>query len=143
MISHFRASGIFIKNLPELKNKPDIITAFDRLKEILSTSRPYDRVEEAWELYKKIKIYNDIIVKNKTEQYRIEVGTLLDHMIEKMKNHLEAHKAGPDLQNKFLYSLRMISKNIRNAPNIEKINELKNESEDKFDMYWEEVEHNP
>jgi hypothetical protein len=66
----------FRKNLPELKNKPDIITAFDRLKEILSTSRPYDRVEEAWELYKKI-------------------------------------------------------------------NQLKTRAQDKFDMYWEEVEHNP
>jgi hypothetical protein len=130
----------FTKNLPELKNKSDIITAFDRLKQILSTSQPYGRVEEAWELYKKIKIYNDIIVKNKTEQYRIEVGTLLDHMIEKMKNHLKKHKAGPDLQNKFLYSLRMISKNIRRAKDIETINRLKSHAQDKFDIYREEVE---
>jgi len=133
----------FTKNLPELKNKSDIITAFDRLKQILSTSQTYDRVEEAWELYKKIKIYNDIIVKNKTEQFRIEMLTLLDHMIEKMKNHLKKHKAGPDLQNKFLYSLRMISKNIRRAKDIETINRLKSHAQDKFDIYWEEVENNP
>jgi hypothetical protein len=132
----------FTKNLPELKNKSDIVTAFDRLKQILSTSQPYDMVEEAWELYKKIKIYNDIIVKNKTEQYRIEVLTMLDHMIEEMKNHLKKHKAGPDLRNKYLYSLRMISKNIRKAKDIETINRLKRHAQDKFDIYREEVEHN-
>ena len=43
----------FTKNIAELKNKSDIITAFNKLKQILSTSQPYDRVEEAWELYKK------------------------------------------------------------------------------------------
>jgi len=132
----------FTKNLPELKNKSDIITAFNKLKQILSTSQPYDRVEDAWELYKKIKIHNDVIVKNKTEQYRIEVLTMLEHMIEKMKNHLEVYKAGPDLRNKFLYSLRMISKNIRIAKDIETINQLKSDAKEKFDIYWEEVEHN-
>ncbi len=130
----------FTKNLPDLKKKSDIISSFDRLKQILSTSQPYDMVEEAWELYKKIKIYNDIIVEKKTEQYRITVLTMLNHMIEKMKNHLEANKAGPDLRNKLLYSLRMISENIRKAKNIEKINQLKSHAEDKFDLYWEEVE---
>lgn len=132
----------FTKNIPELKNKSDIITAFNKLKQILSTSQPYDRVEDAWELYKKIKIHNDIIVKNKTEQYRMEMLTLLGHMIEEMKNHLKTHKAGPDLRNRYLYSLRMISKNIRNARDIEKINRLKSHAKDKFDIYWEEVEHN-
>jgi len=130
----------FTKNIAELKNKSDIITAFNKLKQILSTSQPYDRVEEAWELYKKIKIYNDIIVKNKTEQNRMEMLTLLDHMIEEMKNHLKKHKAKPDLRNKILYSLRMISKNIRMAKDIETINQLKSDAKEKFDIYWEEVE---
>jgi hypothetical protein len=97
-------------------------------------------VEEALELYKKIKTYNDIIVENKTKKYRINVLTMLDHMIEKMKNHLEAHKAGPDLRNKFLYSLRRISENIRKARDIANINRLKSDAEEKFDIYWEEVE---
>ena len=132
----------FTKNLPELKNKSDIIAAFNKLKQILSTPQPYDRVEDAWELYKKIKIHNDIIVKNKTEQYRMEMLTLLDHMIEEMKNHLKAHKAGPDLRNKYLYSLRMMSKNIRNAKDIETINRVQSHAQDKFDIYREEVEHN-
>jgi hypothetical protein len=87
------------------------------------------------ELFKKIKIYNDIIVENKTKKYRINVLTMLDHMIEKMKNHLEAHKTGPDLRNKFLCSLRMISENIRKARDIAAINHLKNGAEDKFDLY--------
>jgi len=60
---------------------------------------------------------------------------MLDHMIEKMKNHLEEHKAGPDLRNKFLCSLRMISENIRKARDIAAINHLKNGAEDKFDLY--------
>lgn len=130
----------FTKNLPELKKKSDIIESFDRLKQILSASQPYDMVEEAWELFKKIKIYNDIIVEKKTKKYRIKMLTMLDHMIEKMKNHLEAHKAGPDLRNKSLYSLRRISENIRNAKDIENINRLKSHAEEKFDIYWEEVE---
>ena len=132
----------FSKNLPELKNKSDIIAAFNKLKQILSTPQPYDRVEDAWKLYKKIKIYNDIIVKNKTEQYRMEMLTLLDHMIEEMKNHLKTHNAGPDLRNKYLYSLRMMSKNIRNARDIETINRVQSHAQDKFEIYREEVEHN-
>ena len=60
-----------------------------------------------------------------------------------MKNYLEAHKAGPDLRNKYLYSLRMISENIRTAKDIEKINRLKSHAQDKFDICWEEVENNP
>jgi hypothetical protein len=59
-----------------------------------------------------------------------------------MKNHLEALKAGPDLRNKCLYSLRMISKNIRKAKDIETITRLKSNVQDKFDIYWEEVEDN-
>ena len=133
----------FAKNLPELKNKSEIIKSFDRLKQILSMSEPYDMVEEAWELYEKIKIHNDIIVENKTEKCRINGLKILGDMVEKMKNHLEAHKAGSDLRNKFLYSLRRISKNIRKAKDIESINRLKNDAEDKFDIYWEEVENNP
>jgi len=133
----------FAKNIPELKNKSEIITAFDRLKQILSISQPYDMVEEAWELYKKIKIHNDIIVENKTEKCRINGLKILGEMIEKMKNHLEAHKAGPDLRNKYLYSLRRISKNISKAKDIESINRLKSDAEDEFDLYWEEVENNP
>jgi hypothetical protein len=132
----------FTKNLPELKNKSDIIKNFDRLKQILSASHPYDMVKEAWELYEKIKIHNDIIVENKTEQCRIKGLKILGDMIKKMRNHLEAHKAGPDLQNKILYSLRMISKNIRKAKNIERINQLIRHAEDNFDIYWEEVESN-
>jgi hypothetical protein len=38
---------------------------------------------------------------------------------------------------------RMISKNIRKAGNIEIINRLKSHAQDKFDIYREEVEHNP
>ncbi|MFO7970412.1 MAG: hypothetical protein R6U40_01525 [Desulfobacterales bacterium] len=133
----------FTKNLPELQNKPDIITAFDRLKQILWTSQPYDMVEEAWELYEKIKIHNDIIVENKTKKCRTNGLTILGDMIEKMKSHLENHKAGPDLRNKYLYSLRSIAKNIRKAKDIESINRLKSDAEDKFDLYWEEVENNP
>ena len=87
----------FTKNLPELKNKSEIIAAFHRLKQILSMSQPYEMVEEAWELYKKIKIHNDIIVENKTEKCRINGVTILEDMIEKMKSHLEAHKESPDL----------------------------------------------
>jgi len=132
----------FTKNLPELKDKSEIIAAFYRLKQILSMSQPYEIVEEAWELYKKIKTHNDIIVENKTEKCRINGVTILEDMIEKMKSHLEAHRAGPDLRNKFLYSLRRISKNISKAKDIESINRLKSDAEDKFDIYWEEVESN-
>ncbi len=46
------------------------------------------------------------------------------------------------MRNKYLYSLRMISKNIRNTKDIEKINRLQSHAKDKFDIYREEVEHN-
>jgi len=39
-------------------------------------------------------------------------------MIERMKNHLDAHKADQDLRNKSLYFLRIINKNISKAKNI-------------------------
>ena len=63
-------------------------------------------------------------------------------MIERMKNHLDAHRADQDLRNKSLYFLRIINKNISKAKNIKGINLFINDAEDQFDTFWEEIEKN-
>ena len=94
---------------------------------------------EAVELLKKVKAYNNIIVENKTELCRIAALTEINDMIERMKNHLDAHKADQDLRNKSLYFLRIINKNISKAKNIKGINLFINDAEDQFDTFWEEI----
>ena len=132
----------FSKNMPELKKNLDIAAGFDRLKQILSLSKPYDMIIEAVELLKKVKAYNNIIVENKTELCRIAALTEINDMIERMKNHLDAHKADQDLRNKSLYFLRIINKNISKAKNIKGINLFINDAEDQFDTFWEKIEKN-
>jgi hypothetical protein len=132
----------FSENLPELKKDSGIAAGFDRLTQILSSSRPYDMIMEVGELLKNVKAYNDKIEENKTKQCRIAALSKVDNMIERMKVHLDAHKTGQDLRNKSLYSLRIINKSISKAKNIKRIDIYINEAEDKFDTFWEEIEKN-
>lgn len=132
----------FSKDLPELKKDSEITAGFNRLKQILSSPDPYDMMMEIGELLKKVKSYHDIIVDNKTNQCRIVALLKLDKMNEGIKDHLDAHEAGPDLRNKSLYFLKRIKSRISNAGNIKSINTCLNDAEDMLDIFWEEIEKN-
>jgi len=129
----------FSENLPELKKDSEIATGFDRLKQILSSPEPYEMITETGELLKKVKSYHDIIVEKKTKQCRATALLKIDHMIEGMKDHLNAHKANQDLRNKSLYFLRRIKNLISNAGNIKDINNYLNDAEDMLDTFREEI----
>ena len=124
----------FSENEPELNKNNEASADFNRLKQILSSPAPYDLISEAYELLKKVRAFNDVIVKEKTNQRRIYALSELDQMIEKMKSLLDTHKAGMDLRNRSLYSLRQIKKRVEKAESINAIELCLNDAEYIFDM---------
>jgi len=104
------------------------------LKQILSSPAPYDMISEAYELLEKVKKFNDMIVKEKTAQCRIDALFELDQMIEKMKGLLDAYNAGMVLRNRALYSLRQIKTRVEKAESINTVNLCLNDAEYIFDV---------
>ncbi len=129
----------FYDHSVELRKDPETADAFERLKRILSLSAPYDLIDEASELLKKVKVRHNRIVADQTENYRISGLAKVDHMIERMRRHLDSRRAGQDLQNKALYPLRRIAKHIRRAESIQTINRLLEDAQEQFDIFYEEV----
>ena len=118
----------FNNNLYELMKDSNIARDIERLKQILSSSAPYNMITEAKKLLDKI-----------TQRCRIKLLEKVDDMISKMKEHLDSHKAGPDLRNKSLYSLRTVKKRVSEANNIESISFCLIDAERKFDDFWDEI----
>lgn len=118
----------FNNNLSELMKDSDIKVDFERLKQILSSSAPYNMITEAKKLLEKM-----------TQRCRITLLAKVDNMISKMKEHLDNHKAGPDLRNKSLYSLRTVKNRVSEANNIESISFCLIDAEEKFDAFWDEI----
>lgn len=118
----------FNNNLYELMKDSNIARDIERLKQILSSSAPYNMITEAKKLLDKM-----------TQRCRIKLLEKVDDMISKMKEHLDNHKAGPDLRNKSLYSLRTVKKRVSEANNIESISFCLIDAEKKFDDFWDEI----
>jgi hypothetical protein len=125
LIQSFEA---FNNNLSEFIKDADIVAGFEKLKQILSSSAPYNMIVEAKTLQKKM-----------TQQCRIALLRIVDNMIVEIKTHLDAHKTGQDLRNKSLYSLRTIKKRIGEANNINRMNLCLIDAEEKLDVVWDEI----
>jgi hypothetical protein len=125
LIQSFEA---FNDNLSEFIKDADIVAGFEKLKQILSSSAPYNMIAEAKTLQKKM-----------TQQCRVALSAIIDNMIEETKAHLDAHKAGQDLRNKSLYSLRTIKKRVSEAKNIKSMNLCLIDAEEKLDVFWDEI----
>ncbi len=128
----------FSENEPELNKNNEASADFDGLKQILSSPAPYDMISEACESLEKVRVFNDMIVKEKTDQCRIDALSELDQMIEKMKGLLDAHNAGMDLRNRALYSLRQIKIRVEKAESINAVNLCLNDAEYMFDVLPED-----
>ena len=133
----------FSENLHELNKNNEASADFDRLKQILSSPAPYDLTSEAYELLEKVRAFNDLIVKEKTDRCRIDALSELDQMIEKMKNLLDTHNAGMDLRNRALYSLRQIKTRVEKTESINAVDLCLNDAEYTFDTFLEKVEDPP
>ena len=128
----------FSENLHELNENNEAYADFDRLKQILSSPAPYNIISEAYELLEKVRVFNDMIVKEKTDQCRIDALSELDRMIEKMKSLLDTHNAGMDLRNSALYSIRQIKTRVKKAVSINAVNHCLNDAEYIFDVLLED-----
>ncbi|MBU1163651.1 MAG: hypothetical protein KKA75_05820, partial [Proteobacteria bacterium] len=124
----------FSENLLELNKNNEASADFDRLKQILSSPAPYDMISEAYKLVERVKKFNDVLVKEKTDQCRIDALSALDQMIENMKSLLDTHNAGMDLRNRALYSLRQIKTRVEKAESINAVNLCLNDAEYMFDV---------
>ena len=93
---------------------------------------------KAYKLVERVKKFNDVIVKEKTDRCRIDALSALDQMIEKMKNLLDTHNAGMDLRNRALYSLRQIKIRVERAESINAVNLRLNDAEYIFDVLPED-----
>jgi hypothetical protein len=127
----------FSENLHEFNKDHEVSEDFDRLRQILSSRAPYDMISEADELLEKVRVFNDMIVKEKTDQCRMDALSELDQMIEKMKSQLDAQNANMHLRNKALYSLRHIKKRVEKAESIHSLNLCLNDAEYMFDVFLE------
>jgi len=125
LIQSFEA---FNDNLSEFIKDADIVAGFEKLKQILSSSAPYNMIAEAKTLQKKM-----------TQQCRVALSAIIDNMIEETKAHLDAHKAGQGLRNKSLYFLRTTKKRISEAKNIKSMNLCLINAEEKLDVFWDEI----
>jgi hypothetical protein len=115
--------------LYELIKDPDVSDDFQKLKQILSSPAPHTLMTDAKTLLEKI-----------TRRCGATLLTKVDNMIVKMKKHLDAYRAGPDLRNRSLYSLRTIKKRIGGAENIISMNLCLIDAEDKFDDFWDAIQ---
>lgn len=130
----------FRDNAVELQKDPETASAFERLKRIVSSSKPYDSIEKASELLQKVSARHDRIVADQTEKHRVFGLAEVDHMIERMRRHLNRRLAGQDFRNRALYTLRLINKKIHHAETIQTIDRLLEEAQEQFEILWEEVE---
>ena len=134
-----RSAREFKKTEAEILKNPSAAAAYDRLNRILSSDRPYNRVNEAWQLMKTVKTCHEKIVAQLTQQCRNAALPSIHSLIEKMKNHLKAHEAPKDLCNRSLYALRAKIKCINAATTIHMINFYVSAAEEAFEVAWEDV----
>ena len=118
----------FNNDLFEFIKDSNIAVSFEKLKEILSSSAPYNKIAEAKELLKEM-----------TQRCRIALLGKVDNMIVEMREHLDVHRASPDLRNKSLYYLRAIKNRISEVTNIKSMNLCLIDAKEKFDDFWDEI----
>ncbi len=116
-------------DLSELIQDSDIAASFEKLKRILWSSAPYNKIAEAKELLNTI-----------TQQCRIALLAIIDNMIIEMEKNLDAHNAAPDLRNKSLYYLKRTIKNrIGDTSNIKSMNFCLIDAKEKFDDFLDKI----
>jgi hypothetical protein len=127
------------KTLSGQMDKPCAAEAYGRFQTILALPRPYDRVDEAWQLYRLLKSHHDKIVAQQTQQCRETALAKVGSLVRDMGKHLEAHGADDDLRNHALFALRVKLRCINESRNIDRIKRHVLAAEEAFEMFWDEV----
>lgn len=120
-------------------DEPFLAEAYGRFKTILALPRPFDRVDEAWQLYRLLKSHHDKIVAQQTQECRETALAKVGSLVRDMSKHLEAHGADDDLRNQALFALRVKLRCINESKNIDRIKRHVLAAEEAFEMFWDEV----
>jgi hypothetical protein len=118
---------------------PSIRSAYGQFTRILSLPQPYDRVDEAWALFRFLQPYHDRMVCRRTNRARAKAVSAVEALIERMRAHLEASGADADLRNRALYALREKIRGMDNCRSIERIDAYRRDAEEAFDVFRDEV----
>ena len=121
------------------KEAPAAASDFERLNMIISSSAPYARVDEAWQLYRSLKPFHDEIVARQIRQCRETARSRVTTLIQKMRHHLNTHGADDDLRNQSLFALRVKIRSIEQATGIDGIEHHLLHAEEAFESFWSEV----
>jgi hypothetical protein len=112
---------------------------FESLNLIMSSSRPYGRVDEAWQLYRSLKPLHDEITARQIRQCREAARSRVSTLIRKMRDHLEANGADDDLRNQSLFALRVKIRSIEEANSVDRIEGHVQDAQEVYKTFWGEV----
>lgn len=127
------------KTLAVYCKDPDMASAYQRFNRILTSAQPFEQVEEAWRLHEALKPLHGRIVAQQTQQCRQTVLSEIESLIQKMKDHLQAHAASADLRNQSLYPLQMNIKKTKAAKTIAAINHGLHSARESFEASWDKI----
>jgi hypothetical protein len=119
--------------------QPAAAADFESLNLIMSSSRPYGRVDEAWQLFRSLKPLHDEIVARQTRQCREAARSTVSTLIRKMRDHLEAQGADDDLRNQSLFALRVKIRSIEKANSVDHIEGHVLDAQEVYETFWGEV----
>lgn len=122
-----------------INKKPSVVEAYERLKMILASSRPYDRVDEAWRLFQLLKPRHDKIMAQQVQQYRETARVRVEELIRDMSAFLDEHGADADLRNHSLFALRVKIRSINDSKSIDRIKLHVRAAEEAFEAFRDEV----
>ncbi len=118
---------------------PSVVEAYERLKIILSSPRPYDRVDEAWRLFRLLKPHHDKILAQQVRQFRETALVRVEGLIGDMGALLDKHGADADLRNHSLFALRVKIRSINDSKSIDRIKIHVRAAEEAFEAFTDEV----
>jgi hypothetical protein len=119
--------------------QPAAAADFESLNLIMSSSWPYGRVDEAWQLFRSLKPLHDKITDRQTRQCREAARSTVSTLIREMRDHLETHGAGEDLRNQSLFALRVKIRSIEEADSVDRIEDHVQDAQEVYEIFWGEV----
>ncbi|MGD9247126.1 MAG: hypothetical protein PVI60_04155 [Desulfobacteraceae bacterium] len=122
-----------------IDEKPSVDEPYDRLKMILSSPRPYNRVDEAWQLYRSVKPHHDKILAQQLRQFRETALVRVEALIGDMRALLDKHGADADLRNHSLFALRVKIRSINDSKSIDRIKIHLLAAQETFEAFRDEV----
>jgi hypothetical protein len=90
-------------------------------------------------LYRSLKPLHDEIVARQTRQRREAARSIVTTLIQKMRDHLEAHGAGEDLRNQSLFALHVKIRSIEEANSVDRIEGHVLDAQEVYETFWGEV----